>query len=162
MEKSRETKGEEVVAPSEDTSKRTFVAFRYRERLLAVPFERARRVARMESFSPLPGGVPVLPGATNIDGHVVAVLDVGPFIGETPTLPAAGMYLIVVGDGNLEAGLVASEMPTLHEVPAHWVQQESNESFVEATYGWPLESPEHVVEVLAVSRILAAAQRAYE
>ena len=140
----------------------TFVAFRYGQRFLAVPFECARRVVRLETFSPLPGAVPVLPGATNVDGHVVAVLDVGPLIGEPAISPRAGLYLVVVSDGNLEAGLLTSQMPTLHEVPEPWLQQETKDSFIKATYGWPSDRPVHVVEVLAVSRILAAAQRAYE
>ncbi len=145
-----------------DEARRTFVVMHYGRRVLAVPFEYARRVARLETFSPLPAARPVLPGATNVDGHIVAVLDVGPLIGEPSTMPRPGMYLVVVADGVLEAGMITPRAPTLHEVPESRIRREEDIPFVQGMYGWPLDEPAHVVEILAVPRILASAQHAYE
>lgn len=156
---------ESIIRPEgeqNDETRRTFIVIRYGRRVLAVPFEYARRVARLETFSPLPAAHPVLPGATNVEGHIVAVLDVGPLIGEPFTTPRPGMYLVVVEDGDLEAGMLTPRAPTLHQVPESRIRREEDMPFVEGTYGWPLDEPEHVVEILAVPRILASAQHAYE
>lgn len=146
----------------QEDAQRSFIAFEYNGRLLAVPFEHVRRVARLETFSPLPAAVPMLPGATNVNGRIVAVLDVGPLLGMPTVAPRPGMYLVVVGQDDLEAGLVTSRAPTLHEVPSRSLRDDDVSPFLEATYPWPPDDPDRVAEVLAVPRVLAAARHAYE
>ncbi len=147
--------------PEPEPARHTFIAFTGGSRRLAVPFAAVRRVARLETFSPLPAAVPLLPGATNVQGHVVAVLDVAPLLGEPPTPPQPGMYLVIVQAGELEAGLLTPHTPTLHEVPEDRLQWERDTPLIEATYGWPPEAPEQLVEVLAVPEVLQRAQEAY-
>lgn len=141
---------------------RSFLTLRCARRWLAVPFERARRVARLGNFSPLPAAVPLLPGVTNVQGHIVAILDIAPLLGEAPITPRPGMYLVLVSDGDLEAGLVCPVSPSLHDVPESHLTRKDDAAYIEATYGWPVENPQHIVEVLSVPRILATACHAYE
>ncbi len=146
----------------EEERHRSFLIVRCGRRWLGVPFERARRVARLENFSPLPAAAPVLPGVTNVHGHIVAVLDVSPLLGENPITPRPGMYLVLISDGDLEAGLVTPVPPSLHNVPESHLTRKDDTAYIEATYGWPVDEPQQIVEVLAVPRVLTTARHAYE
>ncbi len=140
---------------------RAFLALQCGRRWLAVPFERARRIARMENYTPLPGAIPLLPGATNVEGYIVPVLDVAPLLNEPRQTPHPGMYLVVIADGEVEAGILTPTPPKLQEVSESHIQ-ETRTPFIEGTYGWPVENPEHVVEILSIGQVLAATRKAYE
>ncbi len=153
------SKGEE--GETRPNPPKDFLAFQCGRRWLAVPFTRARRVVRLENYSPLPGAVPLLPGASNVEGYVVPVLDVAALLNEPPQTPRSGMYLVVVSDGEAEAGLLTPTPPKLHQVASMHTQGEQ-QPFIEGTYGWPEEKPEYIVEIVSIEQLMAAARKAYE
>ncbi len=156
----RERNGDQVQERPEPTV--SYLVVQRGERYLAIPFANVRRVTRLETFSPLPGAVPLLPGATNIEGHVVAVMDLAPLLGEEVLTPRPGLFLVLVADQNVEVGLLVTRAVDVHDVPHSALKTDGVPAYVQAFYGWPLQSPTYVVHVLDVAQVVEAALHAYD
>ncbi len=150
---------------SEETSaaEATYVIVRYGERLLAYPLPHTRQVIRDVRITVLPGGHPVLPGATHVEGRIVPVLDIGPLLGTSP-LPIDGSYYgVLLAHEELEAVALAHAVLGMYTVPEATVATSDAEenALICGRYGWPLDTPEHTVDVVDVPALLRRAAHVY-
>ncbi len=138
-----------------------FLAVLRNEHGLAVPLEQVRLIARLESFSPLPGAPPLLPGATSLQGRIVALIDLGPLLEEDLLQPHIGMYVTVVSDGDVEAGLLVTRALDMHLVPEEYIQKEDITPYIVGRYAWPLSEPQKAFDIIHVANILEAARHVF-
>ena len=61
-------------------------------------------------ISPLPGSPPVLAGIANMRGSLLPVLDLRPWLGLEQTKLGPEAAIVVVKEGELQAGLLAEEL----------------------------------------------------
>lgn len=137
-----------------------YVAARYGGRYVAVPLARVRRVLRDVRISLLPAAHPALPGIAAVDGRILAVLDIGPLLGETALPVDVAHWGIWVTNGELEALLLVERVVDLHEVPEEEVVLEP-EGVWEGKYPWPLPQPESMVYIINVASVFAMAAKVY-
>lgn len=138
-----------------------FLALLRRDHGLAVPLNQVRQIARLETFSPLPGAPPLLPGATTLQGRIVALLDLGPLLEEEPLPPTTGMYVAVVNDGDVEAGILITQALDMHRVPEEYIQKDDVTPYLVGRYPWPLTNPQEAFDIIHVSNVLEAARRVF-
>ncbi len=139
-----------------------FLAVLRNDHGFAIPLTQVRLVARLESFSPLPGAPPLLPGATSLQGRIVALLDLGPLVEEETLKPRVGMYVTVVSDGDVEAGLIVTRALDMHLVPDEYIQKEDVTPYIMGRYAWPLSDPQEAFDIIQVANVLDAARHVFK
>lgn len=137
-----------------------FVAAQYGEQALAVPLTHVRRVIRDARISLLPAAHPALPGLAAVDGRLLAVLDIGPLVGETSLPVDVPHWGLWVTDHDAEALLLVSRVLGLHEVPEEHIAS-AEEGIWHGKYPWPLEAPQEMVYILDIRGLFALAARVY-
>jgi purine-binding chemotaxis protein CheW len=113
-----------------------------------------REVYPLKEITPLPGAPAFVLGIINVRGQIVSVVDMKKFF----DLPAKGLTdfnkVIIIGDGNIEFGLLADAVPGVRQIPCDEIQPPlPTQTGVRAEYVRGLTADRLVV--LDVARILA-------
>lgn len=113
-----------------------------------------REVYPLKEITPLPGAPAFVLGIINVRGQIVSVVDLKKFF----DLPSRGLTdlnkVIIIGDGNIEFGLLADAVPGVRQVPREEIQPSlPTQTGVRADYVRGLTADRLVV--LDVARILA-------
>ncbi len=81
-----------------------------------------REVYPLKEITPLPGAPAFVLGIINVRGQIVSVIDLKKFF----DLPSKGLTdlnkVIIIGDGNMEFGLLADAVPGVRQVPCDEIQ----------------------------------------
>lgn len=88
----------------------------------AVGMPDVAEVATVPAVTRIPGSPPWLPGVANWRGRMLPVLDLRPLLGGAVVPLASSARLVVVGRGDLVAGLVAEAVPGVHDAPVDDVE----------------------------------------
>jgi len=131
------------------------------ENYWAFPLAFTRHIARLTTFTPLPDAIPLLPGLTNWEGRVLPLIDLAPLVHQPPLSLEGRTYMVIVGHGDLEGGILVSRAVDIQEVPKGHIQTDEISSYILGTYTWPLEDATYVVHIVDVDRVLTAAREAY-
>ena len=113
-----------------------------------------REVYPLKEITPLPGTPSFVLGIINVRGQIVSVVDLKTLF----DLPAKGLTdlnkVIIIGDGNVEFGLLADAVPDVRQIPCDEIQPPlPTQTGVRAEYVRGLTADRLVV--LDVARILA-------
>lgn len=74
----------------------------------AIPLARLASVVGLDALTPLPGAPEFVAGLTQIQGHVVTIVDLGVLLGEAPAPPGAAL-IVEVDSGTFGLGVSAYE-----------------------------------------------------
>lgn len=83
-----------------------------------IALEATDRIVRMVAISPLPGSPPVVLGAVNVSGRVVAVVDVCRRLGLSSPPYGPESYLVLARTPRRRLALAVEEVQGVVEVPA--------------------------------------------
>jgi len=146
----RERAGE---GASETSSKALPVlTFFWGEELYALPLGEIREVAKMGPLTPVPGLPPILLGAVNLRGEVLAVADVRTLFGLERGRVAAGSRLVVVPYGAERLGILADSIGDIVELSPSESEAVAGD-FLSGRYVLPSG---RVASLLSLPRILGA------
>ena len=113
-----------------------------------------REVYPLKEITPLPGAPAFVLGIINVRGQIVSVVDLKKFF----DLPSKGLTdlnrVIIIGDGNMEFGLLADAVPGVRQIPCDEIQSSlPTQTGIRAEYIRGLTADRLVV--LDVAKILA-------
>ena|ERR671937_2673611 len=94
------------------------VLFRVGTQHCAIPVSAAERVLPMVAIAPLPDAPPIALGAVNVEGRLVAVLDLQRRLGLPPCELGRAARLLVVSVGRRTFALPVDDVVGVTEVPA--------------------------------------------
>jgi chemotaxis signal transduction protein len=83
---------------------------------IAVPYRHARSVIDDDSLVPAPNALPWLAGAANIEGHIVAVIDLHAWVDPSRPRPPGRSRLLLCGDGEERLALRFEGLPQMVQV----------------------------------------------
>ena len=86
------------------------LGFRLREQWCVAPREDVREIIPMPTMSRTPGGKPWLLGVANVRGNILAVVDLGQFLGLPRKVPDATTRVLIFNSGRLPVGFVVDEV----------------------------------------------------
>ena len=95
------------------------VLFRVGTQHCAIPVSAAERVLPMVAIAPLPDAPPIALGAVNVEGRLVAVLDLQRRLGLPPCELGPAARLLVVSVGRRTVALPVDDVVGVTEVPAN-------------------------------------------
>ena len=88
----------------------------------AIETKNVREILRFKEHTPLPGAPAFLIGIANLRGQIVAVFDLGVFLGIAHEEGSDLSWMVVLGAERIEFGICADAVHDVALVPIHQVQ----------------------------------------